>query len=111
MEREARKLEYWVQHHQSWQASGLSQVAYCQREGLSFSSFDHWRRRARAAMGLTSATSALPPPTTKPLNLVPVEVKSTAPASEIVLQSPSGWQLRCTLNILEVVLPLLRQLP
>ncbi|MFZ6876517.1 IS66 family insertion sequence element accessory protein TnpA, partial [Undibacterium sp. Di27W] len=40
------KLAFWRKQCQDWQGSGLSQRAFCQREGLVYSSFDYWRRRA-----------------------------------------------------------------
>ena len=33
-EEKAERLGYWKGQHQSWQASGLTQRAYCEREGL-----------------------------------------------------------------------------
>ena len=48
------RLAYWADHYQRWQTSGLSQRTYCEREGVSYSSFDHWRRQARGAVGVVA---------------------------------------------------------
>ncbi|BBP44640.1 hypothetical protein THMIRHAS_08360 [Thiosulfatimonas sediminis] len=41
------KHELWVQRIADWQASGLSQRAFCQQQGLAISTFYTWRRRLR----------------------------------------------------------------
>lgn len=39
------KHNYWQQHIDVWQRSGLTQKAYCERENLSLAQFGYWRRR------------------------------------------------------------------
>lgn len=105
-----KKQAYWIEQQQLWETSGISQRMYCQREGLSFATFDYWRRRARER-----SVSA---PQEAPLTLVPVRVASGAshvpdtPALHpMTLQSPSGWQLHFSAPAeLAALLPLLRQL-
>lgn len=46
MERESR-VRYWSQHIEAWKASGLSQRAYCKREGIAVSTLQWWCRRLR----------------------------------------------------------------
>jgi hypothetical protein len=46
------QIAYWVKQIAAWQASQLSQAAFCRREGISLHSFRAWlyqpdRRRAR----------------------------------------------------------------
>lgn len=36
-----------VRHVKEWQLSGLSQIGYCQEQGISFSKFNYWVRKAR----------------------------------------------------------------
>jgi hypothetical protein len=44
----APKLEtIWRAHIRSWQTSGLSRSAYCQRHGLALRSFNTWVARLR----------------------------------------------------------------
>jgi hypothetical protein len=116
-EEKAERLGYWKGQHQSWQASGLTQRAYCEREGLSFSMFDKWRRRARAVQvaGLATvaqkAASAATGPSPQMIKLIPAHMQTSNAACDIELRSPGGWQIRInTANSLETVLSLLRQL-
>jgi hypothetical protein len=48
MKEASERERYWQAHRVAWQSSGLSQRAYCQREGLSFSAFGYWRSRGKA---------------------------------------------------------------
>ena len=41
------KHELWVQRIADWQASGLSQRAFCQQQGLAISTFYTWLRKLR----------------------------------------------------------------
>jgi hypothetical protein len=41
----ADRREYWNDQVQSWHSSGLTQKAYCEREGLSLERFGCWKRR------------------------------------------------------------------
>lgn len=34
-------------HVKEWQYSGLSQIGYCQEQGISFSKFNYWVRKSR----------------------------------------------------------------
>lgn len=34
-------------HVKQWQYSGLSQIGYCQEQGISFSKFNYWVRKTR----------------------------------------------------------------
>ncbi len=36
-----KKQEYWSRQFERWQESGLTRRAYCAREGLALSTFDH----------------------------------------------------------------------
>jgi transposase len=47
MDRETR-VRYWTKHTEGWRSSGLSQRAYCAREGIAVSTLQLWLRRERA---------------------------------------------------------------
>ncbi len=118
-------LAFWRAHAQQWKLSGLSRAAYCQREGLSLSSFDYRRAQIRveqtAAEIVQADTPATLPnktnktnktrslPDVKSLQFIPAvrvdeaDVKLahalTSDVSErIYLHSPSGWQIHLTLQ-------------
>lgn len=115
----ASKLAYWREHCHGWEVSGLSQRAYCEREGLSYSSFGYWRQQARQAAGLV----ALPAPH-QPCKLVPIQIvsescthiasgdKHVALPDAVRLQSPAGWQITLPRSVdLSTLTRLLQQLP
>ena len=35
----------WAERIKSWKASGLTQLAFCQREGIGYDNFKRWRYR------------------------------------------------------------------
>ncbi len=86
---DAVKLQHWTKQIREWEASGVSQRAYCEREGLKFAAFDYWRRQVRS--NSAAAKPELNP--TERLTLVPVRVTSKQYEGEITLRSPGGWQL------------------
>jgi hypothetical protein len=92
MASDPKRLAYWSEHYRSWQASGLSQRTYCAQAGLSYASFDHWRRRAQEAAGSASSASDAPAVQSK-LTLVPVQLGVPAEAGGIELKSPGGWRI------------------
>ncbi len=75
----------WNHHIEAWQASGLSQAAYCRPHGLGISSFS-----AR----LPEHRSSTPPPPAPPA-LVPVKIVPAGPpaAESLVLRTASGHRL------------------
>lgn len=104
MAHDPQKLAYWIQHFQRWHASGLSQRAYCQGEGLSFSSFDHWRQKSQKVADRSESQVR------SPLTLIPVGLEKTS-GSAILLRSPAGWQITVPMDHLAQALPLLAELP
>lgn len=94
MASDVKKMRYWSEHMKGWQASGLSQRAYCQREGVALSSFDHWRRQLKQITAL--AKPARPGRTYQPLTLVPVQVINAPAPGGLSLSSPGGWRLTLT---------------
>ena len=97
MAHDAEKLSYWTDHYRRWQGSGISQRSYCRDAGISFSSFDHWRRRIRSLSGAASWVSdkaGLAGPDEGKLTLVPVQLGNSAGGSgDIRLRSPGGWEI------------------
>ena len=73
----------WQDHIMAWQASGLTQAAYCRQHGLNPSTFSSWWRYVRS----------LPAPGTS--GLVPIQVTPavTAPTGPLVLRLTSGHTL------------------
>jgi hypothetical protein len=51
-EENTEKRRFWRQHLDAWQASGLTQVAYCQHLGLSRFQFQYWKRRFQESSSL-----------------------------------------------------------
>lgn len=92
MATDTKKQQYWQRHAARWQASGLSRRAYCAREGLAVSTFDHWRRQTRH---MNAGKPGQPPiaPATRPLTLIPVQIKQNETCGELHLRSPGGWHL------------------
>ena len=72
----------WNHHIEAWQASGLSQAAYCRLQGLALSTFS-----ARLSAHRASAPAAPA--------LVPVRIEPAQPAAAepLVLRTASGHRL------------------
>ena len=104
------KFQQWTKQIKDWEKSGLTQRAYCARESLKLSTFDYWRRQ----IGLTPAV--VPPVSkareAKRLTLLPVRLSAKSSTENIVVRSPSGWQLELPGAVEAAWLAtLLRQLP
>lgn len=41
------KRQAWIDHVAAWSASGQTQRAYCEAQGLRYFAFDYWRRYVR----------------------------------------------------------------
>jgi hypothetical protein len=80
----------WNHHIEAWQASGLSQAAYCRLHGLAISTFS-----AR----LSAHRASAPPPPAPPA-LVPVKIEPAQPAAAgpLVLRTASGHRLELPLS-------------
>ena len=74
----------WNHHIEAWQASGLSQAAYCRLHGLGMSSFS-----AR----LSEHRASAPPPAAPALVPVKIEPAQPAAAGPLVLRTASGHRL------------------
>lgn len=80
----------WAAHVAAWQSSGLSQSAYCRRQGLSLASFGYWRRQLR-----TDEPDANVPVTQAlvPIQVAPAPVPLSSPWVEVCLSN--GLRVRC----------------
>jgi hypothetical protein len=90
MAADASKFRDWTRHIKNWEASGLSQRAYCEREGLKISTFDYWRRQIRANTEVVKPEKKR----STALTLVPVHVSDNPAQDPLILRSPTGWELR-----------------
>ncbi|MFZ6876560.1 IS66 family insertion sequence element accessory protein TnpA, partial [Undibacterium sp. Di27W] len=103
---------FWRKQCQDWQGSGLSQRAFCQREGLVYSSFDYWRRRAAPVVAskktvqprALTLVAAVAVPDAHPQSAIPPV------ADTLHLRSPGGWQINLPLGITEAVMASVSQL-
>ena len=60
------KARYWQQHMEAWQASDLTQPAYCQQHAISLAAFGYWRTRLKKFEVRNDAT---------PVTFFPVRLK------------------------------------
>lgn len=100
MSNDAKKRSYWQHHFTRWKASGLSQRAYCASAGLTFATFDYWRRQTGANVGQPSNAA---------LTLIPVHV--THQSNYATLKSPAGWEINLPYFAPADLAVLLKQLP
>ncbi len=63
------KARYWQQHMEAWQASDLTQPAYCQQHAISLAAFGYWRTRLKKCNDAP------------PVNFFPVRLKQASPNS------------------------------
>ena len=76
---------HWKQHIEAWQASGLSQAAYCRQHGVSPGTFSA-RLREHRALPERAAPALIP------VRLEPAKPE-TPPAGPLVLRTASGHRL------------------
>lgn len=87
----------WFEHVKHWESGDLSQRAYCDRAGISISSFGYWRKQ------FLLETS----PPKKSNQFVPVEVRQSQidPSQSIKIKRTSGnvISIPTSLGISEIV--------
>jgi hypothetical protein len=76
--------QFWREHLQQWSQSGLSQSAYCRREGLTLHRFGYWRRKRPAA--------AKPAPVRG--GFVPVRVMPSMVEGSLTVRLANGVEVR-----------------
>jgi len=85
----------WNHHIEAWQASGLSQAAYCRLHGLGVSSFSARLSEHRASPPpAPSPASGLVPVRVGPADSPAIAATAEAPADKpLVLRTASGHRL------------------
>ena len=125
MAKDEAKWAYWTKQIKSWQASGLTRSAYCQREGLKPTTFDYWR--PLITLVHAEGKTVNPSVSGNDITLVPVKVMALGgsrpaahrgdaardmPLDSIKLKSPSGWEMHLPASIEpNWLVAVLRQLP
>ncbi len=82
--------DHWKNHIEAWQASGLSQNAYCREHGLKSNQLCYWKRKlttAKVDAGVVSTASSKA--------FVPLSVNTSAsqPSQSLCLRLPNGCEL------------------
>ena len=125
MAKDEAKWAYWTKQIKSWQASGLTRSAYCQREGLKPTTFDYWR--PLITLVHAEGKTVNPSVSGNDITLVPVKVMALGgsrpvahrgdaagdmPLDSIKLKSPSSWEMHLPASIEpNWLVAVLRQLP
>lgn len=61
-EEREQKRAFWKQHIASWQSSGLTQIAYCDKHELKTHQFVYWKKRfVQTDAGITFVRFRTPP--------------------------------------------------
>lgn len=89
---EPSKADFWREHISAWQASGLSQTAYCRRHELKLNTFAYWRSKQGKSRR----------------KLMPVSI--AAPEAPVELALPGGLHLQLPVSALEQALPVIWRL-
>ena len=88
------KQQFWFQHIEQWQQSGLSQAEYARQQKLSIKSFGYYRRRY-----MQQHASGKKPASLLPVTVASIET-SEPPAQPgntgITLTSPTGFRIELT---------------
>jgi|AntAceMinimDraft_1070359.scaffolds.fasta_scaffold102958_1 hypothetical protein len=94
---QATRNRHWREHVQSWQASGLTQIAYCQRHALAYHQFGYWSRKLN--------------PRQPPVSGFTRVQQRPATSQDLTVLLPNGIELRGISDVnLSVVSRLLQQL-
>ena len=83
-----------------WQESDLSQGAFCRREGISRSTFQHWRKRYDPTYEYRSEPAEKPASSSKQ-SFIALEVKTPIASSsdELEIIYPNGVRIKCNSSI------------
>ncbi|WIX08407.1 IS66 family insertion sequence element accessory protein TnpA [Xanthomonas oryzae] len=86
------KREQWAGYVQGWQASGLSQAAWCREQGLSLASFGYWRRRlAEGAVALAGVSPLCVQPVAAPDSAATVQLHLAGGMRVSLAQVDRAW--------------------
>jgi hypothetical protein len=81
--------QFWLDHWQQWQVSGLSMAAYARDQGLSVKSFYYWGKQVRVLETDKKPELALAAQF-HPVRITPPTVPSSAEAMTVLLRLPNG---------------------
>lgn len=87
MRRSEKRKEEMYLALELWQESGLSQRAFCQKEGLNYQVFGYWLKKYRQGKN---------PPRVKPNGFVGLNVDSPSFSEGISIRYPNGVVLTCS---------------
>ena len=76
------RTTFWQDHVTPWQATDLTQKAYCEAHGLRYSTFGYWVRKLRTPSVDRENTSGFVPVTLSPVD------------AGLVLALPNGLEIR-----------------
>ena len=76
--------QYWQEHIIGWAQSGLSQSAYCRREGLKLHRWHYWHKKL--SRGLVSEPA-------KRSDFIPVHVRPQAMEDGLRITLPNGLSI------------------
>lgn len=79
--------KFWVDHIRAWRESGLTQMQYGARQGISQGSLRYWSWRIGKEAGDKKASRKK----AGALNLVPVQVEPRVAVHGCVLRGANGW--------------------
>ncbi len=96
------KAHYWQQHMEAWQASDLTQPAYCQQHTISLAAFGYWRTRLKKQQGEdTKQGTAL---SFLPIQLAPSQASLTLHSSQgLSIDLSVGFDLELLKDVLQVL--------
>ncbi len=79
----SERAEYWADRLAAWEQSGLSQAAFCRREGINGGTFAWWKRQLQKAGGQRPARRGRPAKAST--RFVEVRLSGSSAAYEVVL--------------------------
>ena len=81
------KRQFWEEHIQAWQQSGLSQVEYCRRSNLKNHQWWYWRKRLSQPCD-TDVTFV-------PLHFSSSKITNQISRGVISVVTPNGYRIEC----------------
>lgn len=81
------KRQFWEDHIQAWQQSGLSQVEYCRRNNLKDHQWWYWRKRISQPCD-TDVTFV-------PLHFSSSKITNQISRGAISVVTPNGYRIEC----------------
>jgi hypothetical protein len=84
---------FWKDHIEAWQASGLTQAAYCRQQRLNAGTFSGRLREYRASPAAVEAPGLIP------IRLEPEVASSSALSAPLILRLASGHCLELSASV------------